>query len=88
MFSDKSNVGKRLIGYMQVRINVVSLASCFSQCSWMLPNCESLNMSLKPNMNTSLYKCELNSKSVHEDPMAQIDEPNYIYYDMFTNNYD
>ena len=88
MYSDKWEVGKRLIGYVQMRMDVVSLASCFAQCTWMLPNCESLNMSLDPKVNTSIYICELNSKSVDEDPMAQIDDPKYIYYDVFTNKDD
>jgi len=85
MYSDKWEVGTRLIGYVQLQIDVVSLASCFSQCTRMLPNCESLNMSLNPKVNTTLYICELNSKSIDEDPMAQIDDPDYIYYDVFSN---
>ena len=85
MFSDKWEVGKRLIGYVQMQMDINSLASCFSQCTRMLPNCESLNMSLNPKVNTSLYICELNSKSVYEDPMAQIGDPNYVYYDVFSN---
>ena len=83
MFSDNLERGKRLIGYVQKQTTVTSLASCFKECTKMLPICVSLNMAMNHTIHTSSYNCELNSKSVDDDPEAYITDPNYIYYDVF-----
>ena len=88
MFSDQWERGRRLIGYTQKRTNVSSLASCFSECTKMVPNCLSLNMALYPTLHTSSYICELNFKTVQDDQTAYISDPGYIYYDIFISNYE
>lgn len=84
MYSSAVERGRRLVGNVQRRRGVPSLASCYSECRKMVPLCVSLNFAVWTTPGTSSYLCELNDVSLDDDSKAYIEDPGFVYYDIFS----
>ena len=50
----------------------------------MVPLCVSLNFAVWTTPGTSSYLCELNDVSLDDDSKAYIEDPGFVYYDIFS----
>ena len=84
MISTAESAGKRLTGHTKKTVNVDSLKDCFKQCMLLKPfYCSSLNLSIWSISSEGNYICELNDKTVLDDPDKFEDDADFVYYDVF-----